>query len=470
MQRGHMKDKFFDKFKQIVTVENIRQRVHWLIWLRWLAGISVIMLVLAGKAFFEIQEVAIPLVLGIFILFYNSIFAIVKRYLVTHEKEFKGGIKARFIFINFQIFLDLTVLAALIYFTGGIANPFLYFFIFHMVIGSILLSRLNAFAWAVFTIIMESTLVYLEHIKVLPHWNFLPAGYPENLVYNDMFAIFHVSALSITLLITVYFATSIMRPIRKRQLDLEELQSYLKSQRDQLEQKNKELQEMDKSKTEFLYRVEHELKAPIGALQSLLSVVIRGYRSVDDDKKRDLLNRAESRVYTMKELVTDLLSLSRINQKSFKLELQTVNMAEILNEVIDELTGFSRRKEIPIVSEIHSPLPTIEGDKNALIEVARNLIHNGVKYSFQGEVNVYAAREDDSLVLRVKDSGIGINEEDLESVFTEFYRTSNAKAFEDGTGLGLALVKRLVEQHNGTISVQSQLNQGTTFTVTFHIK
>lgn len=459
-----MKESFFSKFTSSITVGNLCQRIKWLIQLRWIAGFFVVTSVLAGKAFFEIENVALPLMLGGFIIFYNAVFARIRHAMKSSREETDRAKNVRLAIINIQILVDLVVLAALIYVTGGLANPFLFFFLFHMVIASITLSKKNAFFWAGFTIVLETLLVYLEHFKYIPANKFFPF-YPEGLVGNHEYIILLLTAFSITVLITVYFATSIVRPIRKRQLDLNDLQEDLQRQRDQLEMKNKELSEMDRSKTDFLYRVEHELKAPIGALSGLLSVVTRGYSSVTDEKKKELLFRAERRVIVMRQLVKDLLSLSLVNQRGFQLERQPLQLAELVKTILDDLSTYSERKKIPIKADIASSLPEISADRNAMEEVIRNLVHNGVKYSFEGEVKVSLKQDGRWLVFRVEDSGIGISEEDLGNIFTEFYRTANAKAFEEGTGLGLSLVKRLVEQHEGVIEASSVLNQGTTFTV-----
>lgn len=463
-----MKETFFKKFSASLTLENVCRRVEWLVFLRWFAGLGVVIAVLAAKAFFDIETIDLPLALGGGILFYNSIFEIIRRILARQKADTPEAIRVRFLFINLQILIDLVMLAALVYYTGGIANPFLFFFIFHMVISSIVLSRPNAYGWAIFTILMETVLFYLEHFDYIPHKDFFPWNSAQ-LSANGFYVTTVLVAFSITLLICVYFATSIMRPIRQRQMELTELKNALEEQRDQLEQKNVELIEMDKSKTEFLYRVEHELKAPIGALQSLLSVVSMDISTVSDEKKAELLSRAQNRITMMKELVNDLLNLSRIDQRSFALDLEILQWEDIINETLEELGTYSRKKGIPVKIHIEGSLPEIRADKEALQEITRNLIHNGIKYSFSGEVNVTMKPEPDRIVMTVQDSGIGISEENLPEVFREFYRTPNAKAFEEGSGLGLSLVKRLIEKHGGSISVESQLNKGTTFTIIFPI-
>lgn len=463
-----MKETFFKKFSASLTLENVCRRVEWLVFLRWFAGVGVVIAVLAAKAFFGIDSIDLPLALGGGILFYNSIFEIIRRILARRRSDSPEAIRVRFLIINIQIFTDLVMLAALVYYTGGIANPFLFFFIFHMVISSIILSRPNAYGWAIFTIILETALFYLEHFQHIPHKTFFPWD-TANLTENGFYVTTVLVAFSITLLICVYFATSIMRPIRQRQMELTELKNALEEQRDQLEEKNIELIEMDLSKTEFLYRVEHELKAPIGALQSLLSVISMDISTVSEDKKTELLSRAQNRVTMMKELVNDLLNLSRIDQRSFALELETLQLEDILNETIEDLGSYSRKKGIPVKTFIEAPLPEIRADKEAIQEILRNLVHNGIKYSFKGEVDVTMKPEPERIMMTVQDSGIGISEENLKDVFKEFYRTANAKAFEEGSGLGLSLVKRLIEKHGGSISVESQLNKGTTFTVIFPV-
>ena len=463
-----MKPNFFETFIGSVPVENMTQRVQWLIFLRWPAGIGVIITALAGKAFFSIEDVTIPLLLGFLVLFYNVVFHLITKYIFARQRldESRMRLRRRLFAINLQILLDLCVLTALIYFTGSCINPFFFFFVFHMVIGGILLSRINAYGWAFFTIIMVSLLYYLEHFQYIPHYHFFPF-YPREMIENVGHLLLFLGVFSITMIVTVYFATTIMRSIRKQQMGLTELKNDLKEQRDQLELKNKELEELDQSKTEFLHRVEHELKAPIGALRSLLSVVSRSGIKLDEEKRNDFLVRAERRVVVMKELVTDLLSLSRITERRFQLEIEPIEMDRLVHEMIDDLATYARKKGIGIKTDFASSLPAIMGDRIALMEISRNLIHNAVKYSFEGEAEVSLFTENDGLIFRVRDRGIGISEEDLKNVFTEFYQTANAKAFEEGTGLGLSLVKRLIERHGGTIAVTSQLNEGTTFTITF---
>ncbi|MCP5106964.1 MAG: hypothetical protein GY950_26505 [bacterium] len=466
-----MKPNFFKTFISSVPVENMTQRVQWLVFYRWIAGTGVVISLLAGKAFFNIESVTVPLILGLSVLFYNVVFHLITKYIFDRWplEETEDRIRRRLLLINSQIVLDLVVLAALVYFTGGLTSPFLFFFVFHMVISSILLSRRNAYALVFFTIIMVSSLFYLEHFHYIQSQPFF-SFYPEELAANGMYQLLLLVTFSITMVVTVFFASKMMRSIRQQQMDLTELKNDLSGQRDQLEMKNQELEELDKSKTEFLYRVEHELKAPIGALSSLLSVVTRGGFNLDEEKKKEFLNRAEKRVVVMKELVSDLLSLSKITERRFQLEMEPIRLDELLAEVIEDLSIYAHRKGIGIKTDFKTSLPLVRGDKYALMEISRNLVHNAVKYSFEGDALVSLSHEEGGVVFTVTDRGIGISEEDIENIFTEFYRTSNAKAFEEGTGLGLSLVKRLVEQHGGTINVSSQLNEGTTFTVKLPIQ
>ena len=453
-------------FKPVLTGANLTRRLDWLILLRWFAGIGVVIGVLAGKAFFHIHRVEIPLVLGILILTYNAVFFWLNRRPSQQALMQDEHNTTRIMQINYQIGLDLLALACLIYFTGGIMNPFLFFFVFHMVIGSILLSRANAYAIALFTILLETVAFLVEHFDLVPTIDFF-GFYPSESAVSTPYAFLLLAAFSATLLITVYFTTNIVSSIRQKHLELTNLQRDLQVQKEQLEEKNRELEELDHSKTEFLYRVEHELKAPIEAVNSLLSVVARGYSAVSDEKRDEFIKRAANRVLSMKELVSDLLSMSRIKERTYKLDKRDIPAGEIVSSIVDDLGSLANKKGISIQLELENGLPKLNADENAFRDIARNLIHNAVKYSFEGTVTISMYVKNSFIVLRVRDQGIGIDENDLQRIGQEFFRTGNAKAFEEGTGLGISLVKKLVEKHGGTLEIQSQLNKGSTFTASF---
>lgn len=462
------KENFFDRYTGTISIESVCENVIWLIRLRWIACVGLLFGVIMSKAFFKISgDTVYPiLMIGILILFFNFIFYLRYSFLSKRKGQSKECVEKRLIFINIQIFVDLVMLFTIVYYTGGIATPILFFFIFHMVISSIMLSRVNAFFWAFFTIIIQSLMTYLEYIGKLEHKNFFYFIHElkDRSGYSEFFILI---IFSITLIITVYFATTIMRPIRKKQLDLTILKNELLEQKKLLELKNIELEEIDKSKTNFLYRVEHELKAPIGAILSMLSVVVRGYNSVDDNKKIDFLNRSMIRIKGMKDMVVDLLSLSRIEAKNFRLNKADIDISTLTEKMITELTPYSQKKKIGIKTHIDKNIPLLKADSDALTEIIRNLIHNAIKYSFEGVVTVSLLSDKKNIILSIKDTGIGISEDDLNNIFEEFYRTSNAKAFEEGTGLGLSLVKKLIEQHNGNIEIKSEINKGTESIVSF---
>jgi two-component system phosphate regulon sensor histidine kinase PhoR len=461
-----MKTYLLKIFKPVLTGANLTRRLDWLILLRWFAGIGVIIAVLAGKAFFHIEQVGWPLSIGILILFYNAVFYWLNRRPQQRALMQDQNNSSRIKQINYQIVIDLFTLVCLIHFTGGILNPFLFFFVFHMVIGSILLSRPNAYAIALFTILMVTITFALEHFNFVDTIDFFKF-YPEGLAVDGLYVLLLLAAFSATMIITVYFTTNIVDSIRQKHLKLTDLQKDLQDQKEQLEEKNRELEALDHSKTEFLYRVEHELKAPIEAVNSILSVVSRGYSSVSEEKRDEFIKRASNRVLSMKELVSDLLSMSRIKERTFKLDKREIRADDIVTAIVNDMRGPADKKGIAIQLEIESGLPKLTADENAFRDIARNLIHNAVKYSFEGTVTVSMYVKNENIALQVRDQGIGIDPADLEKIGEEFYRTGNARAFEEGTGLGLSLVKKLVEKHGGKFDVQSQLNKGSTFTVSF---
>ena len=168
-------------------------------------------------------------------------------------------------------------------------------------------------------------------------------------------------------------------------------------------------------------------------------------------------------------LVTDLLTLLKSRAAPPKERFQAVNLDHVVSEVVDLLTERAGQQQVTVTTELPPGLPPVWGDDELLDQIATNLIANAIKYTpAGGSVRVSAEADDDLVVLRVADTGIGIAEEDLPRVFDEFYRTKGGRDFTTrGTGLGLAIVKSIADAHEAEVSVESRLGEGTTFTIRF---
>lgn len=226
----------------------------------------------------------------------------------------------------------------------------------------------------------------------------------------------------------------------------------------------RELQQLDRYKTEMISTLAHELKSPLTAIIGHLELL----ETAEDGRATGMSLAAIDRGATrLRDLVEDLLLLSKVGDPHRPLEPTPVDLAEIVANVADMLQAHATRQQVTVRLVGTDQKVLTRGDATELDRVVVNLVGNAVKFSPPGgSVTVIVEESDATVLLRCRDDGIGISPADQERLFTEFFRSTNPAALEvPGTGLGLTIVKRIVERHHGTIALDSALGQGTTFTV-----
>jgi two-component system phosphate regulon sensor histidine kinase PhoR len=228
-----------------------------------------------------------------------------------------------------------------------------------------------------------------------------------------------------------------------------------------------ELRRTDEIKSQFVRAVTHELRAPVAGAQSLLRTVIREMAGGLNDLQRDVLSRLSDRLDALQLLINDLLDLASGKVEGLEAKLMPVSVEAAVLNVIDRLSGQAEEKKIDLQVNYVPRGLTVMGSEEGLGRICLNLIGNAIKYTpADGHVNVTLDQGGDEAVIIVADTGLGIPEVDVVHLFEEFYRGSNVKeAGIPGTGLGLTIVRDLVERYGGRLSVQSKLGEGTTFTV-----
>ena len=242
--------------------------------------------------------------------------------------------------------------------------------------------------------------------------------------------------------------------------------AQVEAEKEALERRKVELEQLDRVKSSFTLTVAHELRAPVAAIQSFLRLILDGY--IPPEQQRQYLMRAEQRAAAQLDLIADLLDLARLQNPNQRVELEPVNLAESLREVCDLMSSRAQEKQIQFTVSLPEADPFMAAEPKHIRQLWSNLVSNAIKYTpVGGAVTVSMIIEDGQAVTTVRDTGIGIAPDDLPRLFQEFYRTKAAKAYSQmGTGLGLAIVKRVVETYHGQIGVQSTVGQGSTFTVT----
>lgn len=252
---------------------------------------------------------------------------------------------------------------------------------------------------------------------------------------------------------------------RSMSLEARRLQAF-EREAQELSRTKEDLERLDRVKSAFMLTVAHELRAPVAAIQGYLKLILEGYAS--PEKSREMLQRAEARAGELIALIEDLLQLSRIRDAAPTEVWQRVPVADVLSDVASLLKVEADRKSIRLDVQVAAE-PQVMAMREHVRQVWTNLISNAIRYTPEGgHVTVTLAVNDGRVKGSVSDTGIGIAPEDLPMVFQEFFRTKEAKAMvKGGTGLGLPIVKRIVDTYGGKISVQSQPGAGSTFTFEF---
>jgi len=217
----------------------------------------------------------------------------------------------------------------------------------------------------------------------------------------------------------------------------------------------------------FITMVSHQLRSPLVAVQQYFSVILAGIVS-DPGRLQDMIGKASRRLEGLLRLIEDWLNLARIDQGLLVGKMKPVDLRKVLGRVIETLGPSARELSVSLEWEgaAGSALEVL-ADEEALEQVFMNLIHNAVKYNRpQGRVRLELREEKDTAVFEVQDTGIGIAQEHLPFIFDQFFRVSrSADKAHQGSGLGLSIVKKIVEAHQGRVEVQSEPGVGTTFIV-----
>ncbi len=234
-----------------------------------------------------------------------------------------------------------------------------------------------------------------------------------------------------------------------------------------LREANAQLKEKDRIKDEYVARVTHDIKGHLAAITSCLYVAAAESSGTLNDKQSDFLGRANRRTAQLTDFVKELLNLTQM-RLSGQVRMEAFSLSDTITKALGAVTRKAEDKSITVTSSVDPTIDRITGDEFSINEMITNLLFNAVKYTPEGKtIQLEAARHEDHIRIDITDTGIGIPADEIENVFEEFFRASNAKKSEkDGTGLGLSLVKQIVERHGGTISVRSEEGRGSTFTVT----
>ena len=261
--------------------------------------------------------------------------------------------------------------------------------------------------------------------------------------------------------------SSISVRLRARDRELVESRKEILARSQDLEMTNQRLSRVDAERTRFMLLVTHELRAPVSTIHTCAEVALAGHAS--PEAIRDILRRIRNRSGEMCDLIGDLLRLTRAREEaSHDQVLEAVQQGEVLRSIVELMKAEAHNKDLFLSVDAEPDLPPVLANPDRLKLVWTNLISNAIKYTEPGGIVAVALKQvDGQLVATVRDTGIGILPEDHERIFEEFYRANNARmTCPVGTGVGLAIVQRIVRNYGGRIWVESEPGLGSKFTFT----
>jgi len=436
----------------------IRKRNLWLIKLRYGAVIMLFLFLISsefilGLKFTHTQNIALS-VIDVSILLYNIILQYVRKFIKNIPRKFNP-----LHFSLLQMILDLTALGFIVYFTGTIETPLFMLFVFHMIIGSLILPELVIYSVAGIVVAFFNILVFGEYTGIIPHQSI--QGLLSFPLYNSIkFLIAYDVVFTFVIFVSVFLANKIARQLYQIEQELIETIDKLNTA------------EIEKQK--YIIGIVHEIKTPLAAVHSYLDVILKRFLGPLDKQVEERLNRAKIRSGEAIDMINDVLKISKLRLLD-EITLEEVELHKIVVLTIKKLVANIKAKHIMLnFIDGRTFKGTVKGDK-LLLEIAfSNLIGNAVKYvGNNGLVEIAFTNTQNEEIITISDNGIGIPAKDLDKIFTDFYRASNIKEKSyEGTGLGLSVVKQIIERHNGSISAESPSNissenkPGATFTIT----
>jgi len=226
------------------------------------------------------------------------------------------------------------------------------------------------------------------------------------------------------------------------------------------------LNELDKMKADFFASMSHELRTPLTSIKEGTGLLLDGVGGAATDKQRKLLTIVAEESNRLIALVNSLLDLSKMEAGMMNYSFEESSLGPLINKAVMEITPLVEAKGIRLETEIAQELPSVKLDRERVLQVLRNLIGNAVKFTPKaGRVKVAARAIHDKVEVSVRDTGPGVPEESLKTIFDKFHQGSRDGAFSaNGTGLGLAIAKHIIISHGGNIWAENHPEQGSTFT------
>ncbi|MFA7288800.1 MAG: HAMP domain-containing sensor histidine kinase [Melioribacteraceae bacterium] len=420
--------------------KSVIQRNFWFIKLRYAAVVILVLFLLVGQfildfKFSSAQSFAISLT-AISILLYNIALHSIKNNVTCNPDGF-NCLHLSLI----QMFLDLTALMVLVYYTGIIDSPLYMFFIFHMVIGSMILPGYVMYFSASVVIVVFSILVFLQNVGMVDN-NIIVGLYAYPRPHKLIFGIIFITIFAMMLFVCIMLANSIANKLYIREQELQ----------DSVER----LSEAEKSKQKYVLGLVHEIKSPLTAIRSILDLVLNQYLGTVENEVLNKLERARVRTNEAINLINNVIRMAKLRLLDIK-QVEVFDVLDIIDQVLKGTKELCDSKDVKIeLIDNRTDKPFIKFDKLLFHLAISNLVCNAIKYNqIQGIVKIQLKNAVNGLQIKVIDSGIGIEQQDIDRIYKEYIRVKDFNNKTESSGLGLTLVNEIMKQHHGSMEIIS---------------
>ncbi len=423
--------------------------------LRWLTVGAVLLGTLVARTWLGIGVPLFPVLSVITaIAFYNVLFSVLKPGATT-----RWGRRLAFA----QVVVDIIALTVLLHFLGGVETPFFLFYLFYVAMGSVLLSRKDAYGVMALAIALFVLLIGAEFLGWLPHVHLeglVPPDLYRERAYVAAVVVGFVMALAVSTVGMTTIVASLTAELRHR------CEQQVQANERELEEISQKLAELDRMRVFFLGLASHDLKTPLAVIASYLQVILDGFVGeidVNSEKQRRWMERANVRILELIRLVNDFLDVSQLAPERVLVEMELVALSDVVQRSIGEVRARAEEKGVTLRLELVGcgqpedarQLRSVYAAPRRLQQVITNLLDNAVKFSpRQGEVVLKVCQHDDGVRVEVVDAGPGIPTLYMDHVFEDYFR-ARRKEFVPGAGLGLSTARKIVEAHGGQIWVES---------------
>lgn len=423
----------------------------------------LVVLAIATGALFAYHVVGVTelsvsrlLLLGAALGGYNLVIFFLVRPYRNHERA-----RAAYAFLvgmmHATIMLDFLFLTMALWLVGGAKSPFLAFYLFHVILASMFLQRRAAFAQTCFGYILLAGLV-------LGEWSgWIPGNYPAGAVSGT-------EALDVRYVVTILVVYGMLFTLSA--LSITSLMALLQTTERGLRAANASLETLSALRRDFLHIVLHDLKSPVAAISQHVLNIEAALEAVLNEEQRGWIDRCKKRLKEQMSFLHDLETLALLESGALMKDAKAVDTASLVRDVVTEYQDLAGMRGQQLVPEFPEGTASLMGVYRLAREALNNLVSNAIKYTPEGgRIVVRAARRGERVRIEVCDSGLGIAPEDCARLFQEFVRlrpnTNPGEQRAPGSGLGLSIVRRIVEAHGGVAGVNSEVGKGSVFFMEF---